>query len=145
MSSIIPEEEISVKEKVKCSCGSTVLLKNLKSHEKTQKHLSGGVVSRKGEKRDRSDTPVARVSEDCIGNLKYEKLSPLKAKVSIIKANNSNSNNDDDGEDEELPFEEEVLEELDNINEKLDAIVQLIIGDGNLSSIDEGNEKNESS
>ena len=37
MSNLIPEEDISVKEKVKCSCGSTVLLKNLKSHEKTQK------------------------------------------------------------------------------------------------------------
>ena len=91
---------------------------------KTQKCLNGGVVVKK------KDAPVPQanvvVSIDALGNTKYQD----KDKLEKLKSSKNEANEDD------IPFEDYVEDELDEIQQKLDVIIKLITGD-DLGSIDE--------
>jgi DNA-directed RNA polymerase subunit RPC12/RpoP len=125
MSATIDESEVHTSDKVICArCGSRILQKNLNSHMKTQKCLNGGVVVKK------KDAPVPQanvvVSIDALGNTKYQD----KDKLEKLKSSKNEANEDD------IPFEDYVEDELDEIQQKLDVIIKLITGD-DLGSIEE--------
>ena len=125
MSATIDESEVHTNDKVICArCGSRILQKNLNSHMKTQKCLNGGVVVKK------KDAPVPQanvvVSIDALGNTKYQD----KDKLEKLKSSKNEASEDD------IPFEDYVEDELDEIQQKLDVIIKLITGD-DLGSIDE--------
>lgn len=129
MSATIDESEVHSTDKVVCKkCGSKVLLKNLRSHEKTAKCQNGGVVNRKGVP---ATTPTATVSIDALGNIKYED----PAKLQHLEAKKSQSIDEDD-----VPFEDFVEDSLDELHEKLDVIIKLITGE-DLEDIKEEDEK----
>lgn len=128
MSATIDESEVHTNDKVICArCGSRILQKNLNSHMKTQKCLNGGVVVKK------KDAPVPQanvvVSIDALGNTKYQD----KDKLEKLKSSKNEANEDD------IPFEDYVEDELDEIQQKLDVIIKLITGD-DLGSIEEKDE-----
>jgi DNA-directed RNA polymerase subunit RPC12/RpoP len=125
MSATIDESEVHTSDKVICArCGSRILQKNLNSHMKTQKCLNGGVVVKK------KDAPIPQanvvVSIDALGNTKYQD----KDKLEKLKSSKNEANEDD------IPFEDYVEDELDEIQQKLDVIIKLITGD-DLGSIEE--------
>ncbi len=152
----IPEEEVSVNERVKCPCGSEVMLKNLKQHEKTAKHQNGGKVSRKAT-HDKWPAEI-QLSKNCLDENQFKTLDqsaaaytpttkvqrdiaapikPVKKTVSI-KAPETESDEDDDD------FEEIVLDDLKTLDNKLEAVIELLnqgfsalLGDEKLPTIPE--------
>ena len=77
----IPEEEVLVVERVKCArCGSDIMLKNLRQHEKTAKCINMGVAVRKPPKAK----PKAEVSRDCLGAVKFNQVQEEDEPMDII-------------------------------------------------------------
>ena len=139
----IPEEEVSTGARVKCSCGSEIMLKNIKQHEKTAKHKNGGVVSRY-----KTKVPAEiLVGKTCLDENKFTTIPkpsntprPKKEKLPVHF-----SEDEEDGESDE--FEDIVLDDLKTLHEKIDHLIQLVdsgfsalLGDTELETIPEGDE-----
>lgn len=119
--SAIDESEVSVQDRVKCACGSEILLKNLKAHEKTKKHQNGGVVSRKGTTYKEKEPAEISVSDSLTG-LTGKKFCRADNKARP-KAPEPEDLSEDDDEDD---FEDIVLDDIKTINDKLDQIFNLV-------------------
>jgi hypothetical protein len=140
------EEDVSVHQRVKCACGSEVLLKNLKAHEKTKKHLNGGVV-------ERTRPPaIVAIGETCLGTKKYTQLQKKepeqKAPVRDQKDEAEDAGSDDDDESDQ--FEDIVLDDIATLSEKLDELMELVnagfsalLGPEAMPTIEEGDEEKE--
>ena len=123
---VISGSEVSVQEKVRCErCGSDILLKNLKAHHKTKKCLAGGLIIRTG------DSAVARVQAgtDALGVPEFISVKPIKKVIAEIR-------------EEDGSFQEQVLDDLDDIHEMLEEIMKMLgaLMGGELGDIDEGEE-----
>jgi phage antirepressor YoqD-like protein len=113
-----------LKEKITCECGAVVIKNNLKAHLLTKKHLaaSGGqVVTHR----------VPKVSEKTSG-VKEQAVSKKTSghkKQSIKWQEPDNDESDDDDEleqaeeEEEGLFEDEVMDVLDLLNQKVDNLI----------------------
>lgn len=116
--SVIPEDQFDVKEKVKCPCGAVVMIKNLRAHEKTAKHLNGGVVKRKEVYAPKTD-PALAVSQDSFGRDKF--VSIPKPKQEVMESDEEEG--EDDYNDE---FEQLVEDDLKTLSDKLDLVIETL-------------------
>jgi hypothetical protein len=151
----IEEKDVGVQERVRCSCGSEIMLKNMKAHTKTLKHQNGGKVSRVGLTRDTFNTIPAQVSvkDTCLDERIYKKIPPEEQKQPKPKKAVKFEDNSHDESDEE-DFETIVLADLqtlgdrmDRVDDRMDEILNLLnAGFGallgnDLETLEEGDEK----
>lgn len=147
MEKLLEEEEVSCLERVKCPCGSEVLMKNLKAHEKTKKHLNGGVVVRKGLTYDTTTPAKVAIEKTCLDTKQYKTITPIVPQP----PSRPDTGDEDPDLDDDDEFEDIILEDIKTLSDKIDRLYDLVdagfsmlLGDKELDDVPEGEEKSES-